>query len=183
MNKLQLVQTWLRESRSDWSSRVGFQLVEEVDAEFILSLRLNQQLNAHISATEVDKGEQQVWVQNYKERERRGEEFYFLIQHKTANVGTVRLYDFQGDSFCWGSWLIQPGTAPTVALRSMQLVYELGFDVLQFQSSHFDVRQANKSVWRFHERTGARLVKETELNRYYSLLASDYKLSQRKNYR
>jgi hypothetical protein len=40
---------------------------------------------------------------------------------------------------------------------------------LDFRRSHFDVRKANKSVWRFHERFGAERVAETEKDFLYQI--------------
>jgi hypothetical protein len=51
----------------------------------------------------------------------------------------------------------------------------LAFGALRFSQSHFDVRQANLSVWKFHERMGARLVREDGLDRFYVYGAEDYR--------
>jgi hypothetical protein len=37
------------------------------------------------------------------------------------------------------------------------------------------VRQANVSVWKFHEKMGARLVREDALDRFYRYEAEDYR--------
>lgn len=105
------------------------------------------------------------------ERFEQGVEAYFLIMCRDNPVGTARLYDYQAtdNSFCWGSWLIATGTSPAAAFASMKSIYEMGFEALDFTKARFDVRQANRSVWTFHERLGARLVSQTEADRYYEL--------------
>ena len=60
------------------------------------------------------------------------------------------------------------------AVESALLVYEYAFGVLGFTQAHFDVRQANTQVWKFHERFGARLQSETELDRFYILPKANY---------
>jgi RimJ/RimL family protein N-acetyltransferase len=49
------------------------------------------------------------------------------------------------------------------------MVYAYAVDELDFRRSHFDVRKANKSVWRFHERFGAERVAETEKDFLYQI--------------
>ena len=172
MPYIQDVRAWIQSTES---RRIRFRSVEPEDAEFILSLRLDSRLNSYVSKVEDDIEKQRAWIKAYKQRESEGREFYFIILLENLPVGTVRLYDFKENSFCWGSWMIAPGTSPQVAVHSMDLVYELGFQVLCFPASHFEVRQANIRVWTFHEKTGAKLVSATESDRYYSLRCEDYR--------
>ena len=44
---------------------------------------------------------------------------------------------------------------------------------LGFQRAHFDVRKANESVWKFHERFGAKKTGETAEDLHYSIAAID----------
>ncbi len=148
---------------------VTFRLARPADASFILSLRTDSRLNEHLSSVDHDLEKQITWLQDYRAREDRGEEFYFVISRNGESVGTVRLYDVQEDSFCWGSWVIVPGTPPSVALRSAALIYDFGFNALGFRFSHFDVRKGNGSVNRFHQRTGAIVISEDSENFYYQI--------------
>lgn len=81
----------------------------------------------------------------------------------------MRLYDPQGDSFCWGSWILKDGAPSSAAIESALIVYAYAIDHLGFRCSHFDVRKGNESVWRFHERFGARRVGETDLDYFYEI--------------
>lgn len=146
---------------------VTFRLVRREDAPFILSLRADPRLNEHLSSVDQDVNKQEAWIESYMRRENQGEEFYFVILRHGDPVGTIRLYDIKGDSFCWGSWIIAPGTSPSVALRSAAMIYDLGFNSLGFHFSHFDVRKGNLSVNRFHQRTGARVTSQDGENFYY----------------
>lgn len=149
---------------------------DESDAEFLLSLRLDPTRNANLSATSTELAHQVNWMRSYGERFKKGHEAYFIIQNGTEDIGSLRLYDYKAgaDSFCWGSWIIAPGAPPAVAYQSVILVYDLAFRYLKFTASHFSVRQANTSVWRFHEKMGARLVGEDDQDRFYQYTIDDY---------
>ena len=148
---------------------MSFRPVTVEDAAFILKLRSDPGLNRHLTAVSHDLAAQQLWIVGSMQRSRLGEEFYFIILHLGQPVGTVRLYDFQEDSFCWGSWIIIPGTAPRVALQSAACVYDVGHRVLGFAQAHFEVRKDNASVNRFHRRMGAVLISEDECSHHYSI--------------
>ena len=157
------------------SATLRLRPVEEADASFILSLRLDANLNQHLSAVENDLSKQIDWIRSYKIRETRGAEYYFIVESlRGESYGTVRVYDFRGDSFSWGSWVLRPGTPLFVALETAIAIYDFGFGPLGFERSHFDVRKANRGVTRFHERFGARRTGEDELNFYYELTKAEY---------
>jgi RimJ/RimL family protein N-acetyltransferase len=153
---------------------IDLRLVELDDAEFILRLRLDERLNQHISATETNVETQVEWLRRYKEREQQGREYYFIVEGKDGEpYGTVRLYDFQQDSFCWGSWIMLPGN-PTKAFESAVLAYQCGFENLGFAKSHFNVDKNNSRVVAFHKRFGAKVVREDETNYYFQASKADF---------
>ena len=152
-------------------------LATEADAAFILGLRLDPLRNQNISSTSSDLSAQVSWMRAYGVREAAGQEAYFVIEVDGQPQGSLRLYDYQpsSDSFCWGSWIIRPGAPAATAYQSAILAYDLAFGALGFTRSHFDVRQANLSVWRFHEKLDARLAREDAQDRYYEYAVEDYR--------
>jgi RimJ/RimL family protein N-acetyltransferase len=149
--------------------------MEVSDAEFVLSLRLDPERNRHLNRTNPSVQSQQEWLAKYKERERAGEEYYFRIEDGHGQpFGAVRMYDFQGDSFCWGSWLIKPDAPAPLSIKSALHIYEFAFYALNFRQSHFDVRLDNEKVIAFHKRFGAKIVRSTEQDHFFVLLKSDY---------
>ena len=130
-------------------------LARVADAAFIHGLRSDEDRNRYVSAIDARVEAQAEWLRRYEEREARGEEYYFVIEHGEVPVGTVRVYDYRGDSFSWGSWIIAAGTPPAVAMESALLVYEFAFGVLGFKRCHFQVRKGNERVVAFHKRFGA----------------------------
>ena len=136
---------------------IKLRLANVEDSEFILNLRLDPELNRHVSEVENDLEKQKQWMRSYKEMERNGSEFYFIIESMQGDpYGTVRLYDFKDGSFCWGSWMIKKGSPAYAAIESALTIYEFAFYTLRFHRSHFDVRKGNKKVVKFHEGFGAK---------------------------
>lgn len=146
---------------------LNFRNADVEDAEFILSLRSDAKKSQFLSSTSNDVRLQQAWLQDYLHK---SDQAYFIIEDKAhERLGTVRLYDPVGDSFCWGSWIVKAGVSPVVAIESALMVYGYALDHLGFMSAHFDVRVGNESVWQFHERFGAERTRETENDIFYKI--------------
>lgn len=144
-----------------------FRNAQTSDAPFILSLRTDSRKSTFLSQVKPDLSSQVVWLEEYH---RKPDQAYFIIESQAGeSLGTVRLYDAQGDSFCWGSWILKEGAPKLAAIESALMVYVYAVDQLGFTQSHFDVRKGNESVWRFHERFGATRVGETEHDYLYCI--------------
>lgn len=139
------------------------------DAAFILSLRTDTEKSRYLSAVSGELAEQQAWLERYAQADNQA---YFIIENQGALIGTVRLYDPQGESFCWGSWILHSSRPSHAAMESALMVYAYAIDHLGFTAAHFDVRKGNERVWRFHERFGAKRVAENEIDYFYIM---DYK--------
>lgn len=136
------------------------------DAEFILNLRLDKEKSKFLSPTSKRIEEQKKWLDLYEGDD---SQVYFIIKNKFGdNVGTVRLYDQKGSSFCWGSWIIKANAPTYYSIESALIVYKFALS-LGFKNAHFDVRKKNKSVWKFHEKFGAIRIKETDIDYFYHL--------------
>ena len=135
---------------------VSLRLVEHKDAAFILGLRLDPIKGKHLSHTKNNLDDQIKFIKTSLEDY--GQYYFIIVDNALGNpLGTVRLYDFQGDSFCWGSWIVADNAPSSTALQSALLVYDFAFYALHFKKSHFDVRKGNSKVLNFHTRMGARL--------------------------
>ncbi len=159
------------------SKHLIFRLVELEDADFIFNLRKIR--GRFLSSTEsIEK--QIEFLKRYKEKEKNGEEFYFMILNKknNTNLGVVRIYDLKiinnMRSFCWGSWIIVPTAPKYTALESALLIYEFGFYIMHMDMSHFDVVKENTKVISFHKKMGAKVINEDDKNYYFHYLKSDY---------
>ena len=136
------------------------------DAAFILSLRTDADKSRYLSAVSGELAEQQAWLARYAQTD---DQAYFIIEYQDVPIGTVRLYDPQGESFCWGSWILQSSRPSQAAMESALMVYAYAVDHLGFTAAHFDVRKGNQRVWQFHERFGAQRIAETDLDYFYRL--------------
>ncbi len=154
---------------------ISFRLARVADSEFILSLRLNEHKNKYLSPVDNDLDAQKEWLLRYEGREREKKEFYYIIEGVDGRkLGAVRIYDFQGDSFCWGSWILTDDAPSYAAIESALFVYEVGFYQLGFKSSHFDVRKDNTKVFNFHRKFGAVVTREDPENYYLRISKSTY---------
>lgn len=138
------------------------------DAAFILSLRTDAEKSRYLSAVSGELAEQQAWLERYAHAD---DQAYFVIEYRHVPIGTVRLYDPQGESFCWGSWILHSSRPSQAAMESALMVYAYAVDHMGFNSAHFDVRRGNERVWQFHERFGAVRTTETELDYRYRIEA------------
>lgn len=155
----------------DPRARTYFRLVDVADAAFIFDLRQDAAIGRYLNKPAPSVADQARWIEAYKSREQRGEDFYFAIMHEGQRRGLIRLYDIRRlegrDSFSWGSWIIPPPPVPGLASYSALAIYEIGFSGLGFDQSHFDVRKGNTKVLGFHTSTGATIVSEDAENFYF----------------
>lgn len=149
---------------------IVLRLVDENDAEFIYKLRNNDELNKFISYTSPFVEDQIDWIRSYKEREKAGLEYYFIAEDQLGNrYGTIRLYHFEEESFEIGSWLFYPNSPMGMAVKAHFIGFEIGFEMLKAEFARFDIRKKNSAVLRYMKDFEMVLVKEDELNYYFTL--------------
>jgi len=155
--------------------KINLRSADIKDAEFILEMRMQVHKTQFLSQVDNSLQKQQAWLKAYKDKEKVGLEYYFVIESKQAEqLGLVRIYDLRSESFCWGSWLIKDSAPLTTAIESALLVYEFGFGELKYKKAHFDVRKGNGRVIAFHKRFGATVIGEDELNLYFNYSLKNY---------
>jgi hypothetical protein len=151
-----------------------FRLVEVADAELILSLRTDNQLARHLSATDNNIENQRNWIQGYKNREAKETEYYLIFgRSEIEPCGVIRLYDISEETFTYGSWLIKPGSDEFVAASSDLFAMQLGFEVLNLEKCIFSTRKANEKVVRYH-RMFAKQTGEDDENYYFDMDRARY---------
>ena len=155
--------------------KINLRSADIKDAEFILEMRMQVHKTQFLSQVDNSLQKQQAWLKSYKDKEKTGLEYYFVIESKQAEqLGLVRVYDLHSESFCWGSWLIKDNAPITTAIESALLVYEFGFGELSYKKAHFDVRKGNERVVAFHKRFGAQVINEDRLNLYFHYPLKNY---------
>ncbi len=160
----------------------AYRLVDETDAYFISQLRADSKLGRFLSRTESGTEVQKKWINEYKNREHKGEDFYFMCFDPLSNerMGVTRLYNFSNDLFEIGSWLFNPGLDITKAILADITGKEIGFDLLDYETCKFEVRKENKSVIRYHENFQPELINEDELNLYFRLTNMNFQKNKNK---
>jgi hypothetical protein len=147
-------------------NKLVFRDATPADAGFILGLRTDASKNRYLSATAPDVAQQTAWLERYANDP---EQLYFIIENTAGKpVGTVRLYDRRGPSFCWGSWIKADDAPAGFGIESALMVYHYALH-LGFTAAHFDVRRENAGVISFHQRSGARIVDENELDYFFEI--------------
>ena len=167
----------LRKAAILMGKTLTFRNAQVHDADFILTLRTDKEKSRYLSSTNGDLYEQQVWLDRYATDDK---QVYFIIEYQDEPIGTVRLYDPQVNSFCWGSWILANTRPSHAAMESALMVYVYALDHLDFTAAHFDVRKGNERVWQFHERFGADRVDEDRDNYFYRLNETAIKASRRR---
>lgn len=130
-------------------------LVREEDAEFILSLRNNPELNQYIHPTDNDVEKQRQWLREYKKREIDGLEYYFIYSMNDEPFGLDRVYSInkEDNSYTWGSWICKPG----ISAAQLMLQYIVSSDIINnfigLEQCFYDVRKDNLKVLYFHRKT------------------------------
>jgi RimJ/RimL family protein N-acetyltransferase len=148
---------------------VGNQLIlrnaDISDADFILDLRTDAKKRRFISPTSPELLQQIAWLEQYAQSQ---DQAYFVAEDLQGDkVGTFRIYDPVGDSFCIGSWIMREGVPAPYAVESLVMLYRYALVELGFSRSYFAVRKANRSVWRFMERSSAVRTGETDIDYLY----------------
>jgi len=92
----------------------------------------------------------------------------------------VRIYDIREDSFSWGSWILNEDKTRFAALESAFLVYQFGFEILNFNKSHFEVRKENSKVLSFHEKMGAIKKGENDIEFFYEITKDAVQLAKQR---
>ncbi|NMH59641.1 GNAT family N-acetyltransferase [Alteromonas ponticola] len=144
--------------------------VEISDAEYIFTLRMDDVFNRYISKVTNDVRAQEEYIEKYllnNAVERTS--FYFILENRLTGVrcGTVRIYNFDGDVFEWGSWILDGNKTRFAAMETAILIYEFAFNVLGFSRSEFEVNKDNKKVISYHQKSGAEIIGEDDVNLYF----------------
>lgn len=146
-------------------------LVREEDAAFIVKLRTNPQLSKFLHQTNPDVSVQQEWIRQYKLRETKGEDFYFIFYSQDKPVGVIRIYDidYSKSKATIGSWVCELDLPLPIPVSTLIIGREIMFEILRVETDCFEVRKANKHVQRVHKMMGAEIVAEDKENYYYEL--------------
>ena len=144
-------------------------LIKPDDAAYVHGLRTNPMYNGHLSKVTGTVQDQRAWIEGYQARESAGQEFYYVIERKDGTrCGLVRLYDFDVESFSWGSWVLDENKTRKAALESAILSFGVGFDALGVQLVNVDVRVTNEHAAAFYRRLGMEETHRTDQDIFFN---------------
>ena len=124
------------------------------DARFIYQLRWEPSLSQYIGDTDQNPEAQVLWLERYMQREG---DYYFIIETSEGKrVGTIAIYEADGDRAEWGRWVIMPGQP--VAPGSSWLIYYVAFECLGLKEVYCRTVEDNVKVVSFHDHCGLRRI-------------------------
>lgn len=133
---------------------INLRPVEISDAEFILRLRLDENLSKFVNKVSSDVELQKKWIANQISREN---DYYFIIEDKfSIMLGTISLYNIDCTSGEFGRW-ISIGSA-IQNIESVILLHNFGFYDLNLELIHSNTVVENLRVISFHKSFGATLT-------------------------
>ena len=122
------------------------------DAAFIFEMRRDPKLAAYIGEFDERYSVHVAWLQRYFEREG---DYYFCVETVRSKlpIGTIAIYDRNGDTAEWGRIVIDPRYPAAPA--SVWLMYHVAFDMLGLSGVFSRTVVDNRRVVSFHDRSGA----------------------------
>lgn len=138
-------------------------LAQIKDAEFIHSLRTNPKSAPfmHIDGCTVET--QRKWLEEYKEREIKGEDYYFVFYKDNEPIGVDRLYHIHERDFHCGSWVFMHGLPAYCSIVGAVMAREIAFDILEkeIEYNHEDgIVETNVNVIKFMTMLGFKKTSE-----------------------
>jgi RimJ/RimL family protein N-acetyltransferase len=144
-------------------------LIEPEDAGYVHVLRTNPLYNRNLSQVTGTVEDQRQWIEGYKAREVKRQEFYYVIERKDGTrCGLVRLYEIAAESFTWGSWILDENKTRKAALESAVLSFSVGFNLLGKSKALVDVRVENDKAINFYRRFGMTQIHDDHQNLYFN---------------
>lgn len=149
-------------------------LVNEKDADFIVKLRTDEKRRKYIHSTDSDVNAQIQWIREYKQREAKGEEYYFIYDINGMPFGVNRIYNIAADHCTEGSWVCLPLEDSSKTIASALIIRDLIFEFFQFDYDLFNVSIGNNKVKKFHKISGANIIGQNEEEFYFQLQKDSY---------
>ena len=148
--------------------------VNEEDAEFIVKLRADEKRSRFIHETDSNVEKQIKWIQEYKLREAKGEEYYFIYDINGEPFGVNRIYDIHQDHCTEGSWVCLPIEDSSKIIATALIIRDIIFDYFQFDYDLFNVSVGNNKVKKFHQISGATIFDKNDKEYNFRLQKEHY---------
>ena len=150
------------------------QLVNENDAEFILSLRANPNRTKHMVTLDNNIENQIKWIQEYKKNERKGLDYYFIYRNfedRSIGVNRISHLDYNSKSAKSSSWISVDGLK-FEPLKMLLLGNEIVFNQIGINITYGEVHKMNARAIKIFKLFGYK-IKDTPTEFYNFSLAKD----------
>lgn len=138
---------------------LNVRLVNENDAEFIVSLR-NDIRARFMNTVTHDIENQKRWIKEYKEREAKGLDYYFIYYLKGQPLGVNRIYNIKNDTFVGGSLVFKKDCDFEIPILATLIQFFIGFEVLDKSICFGNIRKKNKIAIKFNKLLGNDFIYE-----------------------
>lgn len=120
------------------------------DAEFTLSLRQNPTLTRYLPKLDISIEQQKSWI--VAQREKEGDYFFVAKTYGNIPIGTVSLYEIQGDTSKSGRLALTGD--PLQNTEAALLLFRFAFDILRLKKVTGYIVDGNKRADRFNKQFG-----------------------------
>lgn len=155
---------------------IAIRLCGTHDAKFLLKMRIDN--GEYLSATSGKLQDQISWLRDYKSREEKGLEYYFIIEEVETEIGCVRLYniDQKNKSFTFGSFIVDKNLSKNKLnpVITMIKVFDFAFDKLKLEDCFFDCRVDNVRANNFYQKFGAVKIGQDQADIFYKYTKKDH---------
>ena len=151
-------------------------LVNESDADFILSLRANPNRTKYMVTLNDEVESQKKWIQEYKTREEKGLDYYFIYSNgegKPLGVNRISHLDFDAKSGKSSSWIAIEGLKYET-LKMLLIGNEIVFNLIGIDISWGEVFKNNSSAIKIFKLFGYKLEDVGEEYYNFTLIKSDF---------
>ena len=148
---------------------IKVRLVEPEDAEFIFNLRNGAKQKMALSKNTGGIQAQGEYIREYKFRESKGLEFYFIYLLNDKPYAVNRIYDIHLMHGTSGSWAAVDNIDYRATLYSYLYMRNYFFNKLGLNLDVMDTRINNKKVIKLHLMSGAEEIGRDEQNVYHIL--------------
>ena len=151
-------------------------LVDENDADFILSLRSNPNRTKYMLTLDNEIKKQKKWIQEYKRREKEGLDYYFIYSNdegKPIGLNRISHVDFNRKTGKASSWIAIEGLKYE-PLTMLLFGNEIVFDSIGIEMAWGEVHKNNSRAIKIFKLFGYKL-KDSETEYYdFTLVKNDF---------
>ena len=152
-------------------------LVNEDDAEFIVSLRSDAERTKYMVTLDKDLEKQKQWIRDYKLREQCGLDYYLIYNDMHARpVGVNRISKINfGEKSCKASGWIKRKEENAKAAAMFLIHNTIIFDILELDFLSADMNEKNTKVLRYYEPFDYEIIKVVNNFIYFKLTKTAFK--------